>query len=50
MPSGIPSHEGEKGSKMSKMTDMEFPGLRRLSKLDNKPRQNMVYLINYHYQ
>ena len=39
MPSGMTYREGEKGSKMPKMIDLASTGLRRSSRLANKPKQ-----------
>ena len=44
----MPSHKGEKeekSSKMPNMIDLASTGLRKSTRLPNKPK-NMVYLIN----
>ena len=50
-PSGMPSRKGDKGSKGSKipkMIDLASTGLRRSSRLANKPKKNVVSLLNSH--
>ena len=39
VPSGIPSHKGEKGPKIPKRMNLGSTGIRRSALLDNKPRQ-----------
>ena len=39
MPSGMPSHEEEKGTKMPKMVNLASSGLRRYTRLANKTRK-----------
>ena len=40
------SRKGDKGSKMPKMINLASAGLRKSARLANKPKQNMVYLLN----
>ena len=46
-PSGIPSREGEKGSKMTKTIEITSSGLKRTAGWLIKKNQNMLYLLNF---
>ena len=47
LPNGIPYREGEKGSKMPNMINLESTGIRRSVMLYNKPRQNYVLFAKF---
>ena len=46
-PSGMPSCEGEKESKITKTIDPEWTGLSISARLDNKPKQKYGLFSKY---